>query len=106
MGKKNKDIDEPHVSGQANQPLSLPPHALSHDAVAHELGANTNDGLTVAEVESRLEQYGRNELDNGPGVQPVKILIRQVANAMMLVSQIQRLLMRHDIDNLIQWCRC
>ena len=87
MGRKKENNNEGHVSGQANKPLSLPPHALSYDDVSNEIGANTEDGLTAAEVQSRLEQYGRNELDDGPGVQPVKILVRQVANAMMLVSQ-------------------
>ncbi|KAI4169310.1 MAG: hypothetical protein LQ343_005808 [Gyalolechia ehrenbergii] len=84
MGKKKED-NEPHVSGQANKPLSQPPHALSYAVVAEELKANPNDGLSAQEAKSRLEEYGRNELDDGPGVQPVKILIRQVANAMMLV---------------------
>lgn len=87
MGNKKEDSHETHVSGQANKPLSLPPHALTHHAVADELGANTQDGLTAAEASSRLEEYGRNELDDGPGVSPAKILVRQVANAMMLVSQ-------------------
>lgn len=84
--KEDKDV-EPHVSGQANSPLSRPPHALTTQATAEEIGANTQDGLSVTEASSRLSQYGRNELDDGPGVQPVKILIRQVANAMMLVKQ-------------------
>lgn len=88
MGKKNgDDVNENHVSGQANKPLSAPPHALSYDAVSREIGANTQNGLTIEEAKSRLEEYGRNELDDGPGVQPVKILIRQVANAMMLVQR-------------------
>ncbi len=90
MGKKSKkkqDDNEDHVSGQANKPLSLPPHALSYTDVATEIGANTQDGLAETDVQARLEQYGRNELDDGPGVQPVKILVRQIANAMMLVSQ-------------------
>ena len=87
MGRKKEDNNEAHVSGQANKPLSLPPHALSQDNVSSEIGANTQDGITAAEVHSRLEEYGRNELDDGPGVQPIKILVRQVANAMMLVSQ-------------------
>lgn len=86
-GQKNEDDNEHHVSGQANKPLYLPPHALSYDAVSNELGANVKDGLTDAEGKSRLEEFGPNELDDGPGVQPVKILVRQVANAMMLVSQ-------------------
>lgn len=88
MGKKHEEGDEGHISGQANKPLSLPAHALPHDAVANELGTNTADGLTLAEVNARLEQYGRNELDDGPAVQPIKILVRQVANAMMLVSRL------------------
>ncbi|KAL9131307.1 MAG: hypothetical protein Q9217_000742 [Psora testacea] len=82
---KEKENNEGHVSGQANKPLSLPAHALSYNALCTEIGANMQNGLTAAEAESRLEEYGRNELDDGPGVQPVKILVRQVANAMMLV---------------------
>lgn len=74
-----------HVSGQANTPLSLPPHALSCSAFIEEIQAVPEDGLTDAEAKSRLEIHGTNELDDGPGVQPVKILIRQIANAMILV---------------------
>jgi Na+-exporting ATPase len=85
MGEKK--TNEGHISGQANKPMSRPAHALSHETVAQEIGANTEDGLTDTEAKSRLDEYGRNELDDGPGVQPVKILIRQVANAMMLVKQ-------------------
>ncbi|KAJ9616176.1 potassium/sodium efflux P-type ATPase, fungal-type [Exophiala oligosperma] len=65
--------------------LSKPAHALERHAIVEELNANSEDGLAVAEAKSRLEFYGRNELDDGPGVQPFKILLRQVANAMMLV---------------------
>ncbi|KAG4032138.1 hypothetical protein MFRU_007g00520 [Monilinia fructicola] len=74
-----------HVSGQSNKPLSKPAHALDYETVAQELEANLQDGLTDAEAKARLELYGKNELDDGPGVQPVKILIHQVANAMILV---------------------
>jgi Na+-exporting ATPase len=75
-----------HVSGQSNKPMSLPAHALPIEAARDELEANLEDGLTEAECQRRLEEYGRNELDDGPGVQPVKILIHQIANAMILVS--------------------
>ncbi|KAL8957137.1 MAG: hypothetical protein Q9193_005509, partial [Seirophora villosa] len=85
MGNKKQDSNESHVSGQSNKPISLPAHALPHNAVADELGADVQDGLTAADASSRLEEYGRNELDDGPGVQPAKILVRQIANAMMLV---------------------
>ena len=76
---------ENHVSGQSNTPLSKPAHALERDVITEELNTNPLDGLTPAEAKSRFDQHGRNELDDGPGVQPFKILLRQVANAMMLV---------------------
>lgn len=84
---KKKDEETAHVSGQANEPLSDLPHALSIEQVASEIGANLEDGLTAAEAKARLEKYGPNELDDGPGVQPFKIFVRQVANAMTLVKR-------------------
>lgn len=88
MAKKNTNHDNaPHVSGQSNKTLSLPAHSLEWGAVKDELDANLEDGLSIDECERRLELYGKNELDDGPGVQPVKILIRQVANAMILVRR-------------------
>ena len=76
---------ENHVSGQSNKPLSKPAHALSHEEVTTEIKANSRDGLTSAEAKSRLEEYGKNDIGDGGGVQPLKILLRQVANAMTLV---------------------
>ncbi|KAJ9656457.1 P-type ATPase [Neophaeococcomyces mojaviensis] len=83
MGKPNPL--EGHVSGQSNKPLSKPAHSLSFEDVLKELGGSGIDGLAAQEAESRLQEFGNNELDNGPGVNPTKILVRQVANAMMLV---------------------
>lgn len=83
MGKKNP-LDG-HVSGQSNKPLTQPAHSLTCEQVLSELGGNGLDGLTPQDAEIRLEEYGKNELDNGPGVNPTKIIIRQIANAMMLV---------------------
>lgn len=86
MGKKKQAELENHVSGQANnEMLSRPAHALPIIQVVEELNANPEDGLTESEVRSRLEKYGRNELGDAAGVNPGKILIRQVANAMTLV---------------------
>lgn len=90
--QKKKDESQVHVSGQANKPLSLPPHALASAKFVEELNVNVDDGLTSAEAKVRLEEYGPNSLDDGPGVQPVKILIKQVANAMILVIHILTLL--------------
>ncbi|KAF2841503.1 Na(+)/Li(+)-exporting P-type ATPase [Patellaria atrata CBS 101060] len=85
MGKSKQPELENHVSGQSNKPLSKPAHALSYAAVIEETKANADDGLTTQEAKSRLEEFGRNELGDTGGVQPVKILVRQVANAMTLV---------------------
>ncbi|EHY60841.1 P-type ATPase [Exophiala dermatitidis] len=74
-----------NATEQYSQPLSEPAHALEREAVVTQLKADPRQGLSSAEAKSRLEQYGKNELDDGPGVQPFKILLRQVANAMMLV---------------------
>ena len=76
---------EGHVSGQSNIPLPQPAHALDRETVTKELQADHKNGLSPGFAATRLQELGRNELDHGPGVQPFKILLRQVANAMMLV---------------------
>lgn len=85
---KNGDKKPPaqHVSGQSNRPLSHPAHALTHEQLAAELDADILSGLTAHEAKVRLEQYGRNDLGEEEGVQPLKIIVAQIANAMTLVS--------------------
>ncbi|KAI0121159.1 sodium transport ATPase 5 [Xylariales sp. AK1849] len=83
MGKPNPL--ESHVSGQSNKPISKPSHSLSYEEVIQELRVSGDDGLSVGEAEQRLREFGNNELDNGPGVNPTEIIIKQVANAMMLI---------------------
>ena len=86
MGKDQAaEAQANHVSGQSNTPMSLPAHSLKWTKVAEELGADPDDGLSEEEAKKRLDQYGRNELGDGGGVNPGKILLRQVANAMTLV---------------------
>lgn len=65
--------------------MSKPAHALERHVLIQELGADAENGFSKATASEKLKEFGRNELDDGPGVQPVKILIRQIANAMMLV---------------------
>ncbi|KAJ5946160.1 hypothetical protein N7454_002999 [Penicillium verhagenii] len=65
--------------------LSSPPHHLTFEDVINELGSNSDDGLTTAEAKNRLEKYGENMLEGGEGVSFAKIIIRQIANAMMLI---------------------
>jgi magnesium-transporting ATPase (P-type) len=75
-----------HVSGQSNTPTSRPAHALTYEQLANELNADVLSGLTANEAKTRLEQYGRNDLGEEEGVQPLKIVIAQIANAMTLVT--------------------
>ena len=84
MGSANPALDN-HVSGQSNKPLSQPAHALKWSQVAEKLSADTDDGLSSTEAKQRLENYGANELGEADGVNPGKILLRQIANAMTLV---------------------
>ncbi|KAF7541104.1 hypothetical protein G7054_g849 [Neopestalotiopsis clavispora] len=83
MAKPNALAD--HVSGQSNKPISKPAHALTYEQVISELKVDGDDGLTESKAKQRLEEFGNNELDNGPGVNPTKIILKQIANAMMLV---------------------
>lgn len=70
--------------------LSQPAHSLTFDNVISELGTNSDDGLSSAEVKRRIEKYGENVLEGDEGVSFAKIVIRQIANAMMLVSDYAR----------------
>lgn len=82
---QNPTEETPHVSGQSNTPMSAPAHALTYEQVAKELNANLEDGLTDQEAKGRLETAGRNEFGEQEGVQPLKIFIGQIANALTLV---------------------
>lgn len=85
MAKKDDSVDN-HVSGQSNEPMSRPAHALTFNQVVEELKTDTLSGLTEAEAKQRHEKFGNNDLGEADGVQPLKIIIAQVANAMTLVS--------------------
>ena len=87
MAKKKANVPhEGHVSGQSNKPMSLPAHALTHRQVEEELKTNSLDGLTPDEATSRHAEYGSNDLGEAEGVQPLRIVIAQIANAMTMVG--------------------
>ncbi|PYH48136.1 sodium P-type ATPase [Aspergillus saccharolyticus JOP 1030-1] len=79
MKSRSNDNHAPHPR------LSQPAHALSWETILHELAVNPDHGLSSVEAAKRLQQDGPNELEDEEGVSLVGIVIRQVANAMMLV---------------------
>ncbi|KAK0724312.1 Na(+)/Li(+)-exporting P-type ATPase [Lasiosphaeris hirsuta] len=87
MAKSGPDKPSPvgHVSGQSNKPLTRPAHALTPQQLAAELAADVLTGLSPAEAKGRLDEFGPNALDDAEGVQPFKIVIAQIANAMTMV---------------------
>ena len=80
-----RSLQQAVIPAQGNLQLSRPAHALSVNQVLDELGKSLTQGLTESEASRRLIEYGRNQLDDGSDVQPAKVLIRQIANAMILV---------------------
>ncbi|KAL1890880.1 hypothetical protein Sste5346_008021 [Sporothrix stenoceras] len=85
MTEKNIPSIQDHVPGQSNKPLSQPPHAIEFSEVLAELHVDPITGLGELEAQSRLAEYGPNELEMKKGVQPFKILMEQVLNAMTLI---------------------
>lgn len=73
---------------ETSRPLSKPAHSLSFDAVLRQLASDPEEGLSASEAKGRIEIYGQNVLDGDEGVSIVQIVIKQIANAMMLVSYI------------------
>ncbi|CAG7987665.1 unnamed protein product [Penicillium salamii] len=80
--EKNDHAPDP---GSGGSPLSQPAHMLTYEDAIKQLTTELDDGLPPDEARRRLQQYGPNQLDEGEGVSLVKIFVRQVANAMMLV---------------------
>lgn len=80
-------VVEDRVSGQANEPMSLPAHALASDVVARELNANPSAGLSAEEAASRLLKYGSNDLGQEKRVSAVSVFAQQIFNSMTLVRQ-------------------
>lgn len=77
--------DKEKAVASPEQILSQPAHTLSPEDACRELSVDPEEGLFSNEAKARLEKYGLNELQGGEGVSMVKIVIRQIANAMMLV---------------------
>ncbi|KAJ4349576.1 P-type ATPase [Didymosphaeria variabile] len=73
------------AQGPLEYDLEAPAHTLPFDDVLRKMAVNQESGLSDSEVKKRKDMYGLNQLDEGPGVQPFRILVHQVANALTLV---------------------
>ncbi len=63
----------------------LNPHALPIETVEEKLGGNLKDGLTQAEAQARLAQYGRNELREQPPPTIWQMLLAQFNNFVVIL---------------------
>lgn len=96
MGQKRAKIGLPenHISGQSNRPLSKPAHSLHFNVLHQELDTDISSGLSSQDANHRLDEFGANELGQAEGVQPLRIVVAQIANAMTLVRCSMLLLLR------------
>jgi len=85
MSQKQQLQPNDKAGRRRNRTLSRPAHSLTVSAILDELRADALRGLSTIEANARLNDYGLNELQNVGGVHPVKILLRQIVNAMTLV---------------------
>ena len=61
------------------------PHAKAADAVVSALGSNATRGLSMSEVQRRLQQYGPNQLKSAPETPWWKRLLEQFENFLVII---------------------
>jgi P-type Na+/K+ transporter len=76
MGKQVKE----------EQNYSRQPFLLPVEDVVQYLQTNVESGLSSAQVKQYQEKYGVNKLDGDGGIPWYALLMKQIANAMILVS--------------------
>ncbi|CUS06836.1 unnamed protein product [Tuber aestivum] len=85
MQNDGENIHPRSREGPMHNGLSDDPYLLSGDEVVRQLSTDPDNGLSDAEAATRMTKFGLNELDTGAGVSVVRILLRQLFNAMGLV---------------------
>ena len=66
--------------------LAQPAYRLTPEEIATQLSTDLIQGLTKQEAKRRCDVVGENTLEGSGGVSIWKVLLRQVANALTLVS--------------------
>lgn len=69
----------------SDSPLPFKPHTALSGKILEALGSNVTSGLSDDEASRRLQQYGPNRLKPPERPSILKIIARQVGNAMTLV---------------------
>lgn len=62
-----------------------PYHTMKIETVTQLLKSNIQDGLSESEVEEKRLAYGYNEMEGDGGINPVKLMLKQFANVMVLI---------------------
>jgi Na+-exporting ATPase len=77
--RRRKSID-------ATERVEGPPyHTMDLDTVNQLLKSDLEDGMSEAAIDERRAQYSYNEMEGEGGVNPVKLMIKQFTNIMVLI---------------------
>ena len=76
----------PLSNGYAIQEYPRHPFQLLIDEVYRRLDTNNETGLTLIEAQEAQGKHGPNKLAGEGGVQWYSVLLKQISNAMILVS--------------------
>ena len=74
-----------HSSASSSPIGDTPWHTLSLELVLSRLGAHPRHGLTQAEALERLEEFGKNQLSEGPRTSAWDILFAQCKNILVII---------------------
>src|SRR5688500_7699083 len=77
--------------------LSIMPHRMPAEAVVSSLGSNVAGGLSRAEAQRRLEQYGPNRLKSAPETPWWKRLLEQFENFLVII------LLVATVISMVEW---
>jgi magnesium-transporting ATPase (P-type) len=82
--KSNKKLNSA-MDEQEDRVEGPPYHAMDLDTVTDLLKTDLEDGLSDQDIEQRRTEYGFNEMEGEGGVNPVKLLLKQFLNVMVLI---------------------
>lgn len=89
---------------QNQQPPQIDPSLADAQAVAASLGVDPNTGLSQAEAERRLAQYGPNELASAPPVPKWKKFLAQFKDPRLPAARCHRHLAHRMVHRKSQRC--